>query len=60
MRKTNVRLASYLNRAMRTLRRSILAMVTNIMVKINATFEYESVPSIHNRLKMNDEKAESI
>ena len=47
MRKTNIRLRSYLNRAMRTLRRSILAMVTNIMVKINATFEYESVPSTH-------------
>jgi hypothetical protein len=42
-----VRLASYLNRPMRTLSRSILAMVTNIMVKTNATFEYESIPSTH-------------
>jgi len=45
LRKTNDHLISYLNRAMRTLRRSILEMATKIMARTNATFEYESVPT---------------
>ncbi len=51
MRKTNEQLVSYLNRAMRTLRRSILAMATKIIARIKATCEYVSVPSTY-RLKI--------
>ncbi len=52
MRKTNERLVSYLNRAMRTLRRSILAMATKIIARIKAIVEYVSVPSTNTLKEM--------
>ena len=51
-------ITSYLNRAMRTLRRSILEMVTKIIAKIKAIVEYESVPSIHKLIT--DQNVKSI
>ena len=45
LKKINDYLVCYLNRAMRTLRRRILAMATNIIAKTKAIFEYESLPT---------------
>jgi hypothetical protein len=51
MTKPNKQFVSYLNRAMRTLRRRILAMATKIIAKTKAIFEYVSVPTTQRFVK---------